>query len=145
LLPTQSLSRFLDISIGSGKGRVPWSQLQRARDDYIKPKYLPKHVAIKQYHHLRRGEVNDILEHWGKRQDSGKVPFRFRKVAKKTQQNEPNLEENDSDAAVRPDEELEGDLQSSNNSQAGDNSRSDGSGEQAHGLDNAAKNIGRVR
>ena len=145
MLPTRSLNRFLDISIGSGKGRVPWSRLQRAQGDYIKPKYLPKHIAIKQYHHLRRVEVDAILEHWAKRQDSGKVPFRFRKVAKEIQQNELNLEENESNAAVRSDEELEGDLQGDNNRQARDDSRSDGSGEQAHSCGNAAENLGRVR
>ena len=144
LPPTRSLSGFLDISIGSGKGRVPWSRLQRAQGDYIKPKYLPKHVAIKQYHHLRRPEVNAILEHWVKRQDSGKVPFQFRKEAKEIQQDGPNLEENDSGAAVRSDEDLEGDLEGYNSRLVTDDSRSD-SGEQAHSLGGAAENLGRVR
>ena len=119
--------------------------LQRAQGDYIKPKYLPKDVAIKQYHHLREKEVNAILEYWAKRQDSGKVPFRFRKVAKDVQQNDTNLEENDSDAAARPDEELAGDLQGDNNRHARSNSRCDSSAQQAHSLGNAAENLDRVR
>jgi hypothetical protein len=146
-LPTRSLSGLLDISLGSGKGkgRVPWSRLQRAQGDYIKPKYLPKHVAIRQYYHLRQGEVNAILEHWAKRQDSGKIPFRFRKASKETQQNEANLEANDSDAAVRPGEESEGDLQDNNNRQVGDDSHDDGSTEQAHSPGNVAENLVGVR
>ena len=119
--------------------------LQRAQGDYIKPKYLPKDIAIKQYHHLREKEVNAILEHWAKRQDSDKVPFQFRKVTKEIQQNDTNLEENDSDAAVRPDEELVGDLQGDNNRQVRNNSHCDGSGMQAYSLGDAAKNLDRVR
>ena len=145
LLPTGSLSGFLDISLGNGKGRVPWSRLQRAQGDYIKQKYLPRRLTIKQYHHLRQEEVNAILKHWLKRQDSGKVPFQFRKVSKASGPNGPNLEENDSDAAVQPDEELEGDLLGNNNRQVSHDSHSDGSGEQAYSLGNATKILDGVR
>jgi hypothetical protein len=60
-------------------------------------------------------------------------------------QNEANLEENDSDTAVRPDEELEGDPRGDNNRQVRDDSHDDSSGEQAHSLGSAAENLGRVR
>jgi hypothetical protein len=142
LPPTQSLIGFLDISIGSGKGRVPWSRLRKAQGDYIKTKYLPEDIVIKQFYHLCLDEVKAILEHWAKRQDSGKVPFRFRKGAKKIQQNEPNLEENDS--GTRSDEDLEDDLEGDNNMQVTDDSGSD-SGEQAHSLGNAAGSLGGVK
>jgi hypothetical protein len=55
------------------------------------------------------------------------------------------LEENDSDAAVQPDEELEGDLPGDNNRQVSHDSRSDGSGEQARSLGNATEILDGVR
>jgi len=65
-----------------GKRRIPWTELERARGDYIEPKYLPKQVALKQYYHLRQKDVSDILEHWTRRQAAGKVPLCFMKVVR---------------------------------------------------------------
>jgi hypothetical protein len=54
---------------GRGKQRVPWTELQRAQNEYIEPEYLPKQVTLKQYYHLHRDYVSAILEHWTWRQD----------------------------------------------------------------------------
>jgi hypothetical protein len=63
LLPIQLLRQLSEISIGVGNGKVPYAELQRAQGDYIKPKYLPKKVTLKQYYHLRQNDVNAILDH----------------------------------------------------------------------------------
>ena len=70
------------MSTGNRKARVPWAELQRARDEYIKPKYLPMQVVLRQYYHLCQGDVNSILRHWVWRQAAGMVPFHFKKVTK---------------------------------------------------------------
>src|SRR5437879_5363705 len=70
------------MSTGNRKARVPWAELQRARDEYIEPKYLPMQVVLWQYYHLRQGDVNSILRHWVRRQAASMVPFRFKKVTK---------------------------------------------------------------
>jgi len=57
-------------------------EVERARGDYIKPKYLPEQVALKQYYHLRQKDVSDILEHWTWRQATGKVPLCFMKAVR---------------------------------------------------------------
>jgi hypothetical protein len=153
LLPIQSLSQFLDTFIGTGKGRVPWMELQRAQGNYIKPKYLPQQVALKQFYHLTRKDVNAILKHWTQRQAAGKVPFRFKNAAKAIQRNKPAPEENSADADMSPGEESEEDLQSDGGSQAWvdraleGNGSSNSSTEQAHtsqNLGNAAETSSRV-
>jgi hypothetical protein len=98
LLPIQSLSQFLEISSGKRRGRVPWTQLQKAQVDYIEPEYLPEHITLKKYYHLFQENMNAMLEHWTWRQAVGKVPFCFRKVAKAVRENVDALEENDADA-----------------------------------------------
>ena len=66
------------------------------RSKYIKRKYLPKGVNLKQYYHLRQDDVKAILKHWIQRQDDGKVPLRFRKVTTDADlPNEPALEDNE--------------------------------------------------
>ncbi|KAN0121378.1 hypothetical protein V8E52_003274 [Russula decolorans] len=121
------LRQLSEISTGVGNGKVPYAELQRAQGDYIKPKYLPKKVTLKQYYHLRQDDVNAILDHWTKRQADGKVPLSFKKEAKAIQQKKCTSEENSSDAEMG--EEAEGDLNDST--------------EEAHpgqSLGNAAKN-----
>ena len=39
-------------------------------------------MALKQYYHLRQKDVSDILEHWTRRQAAGKVPLRFLKAVR---------------------------------------------------------------
>jgi hypothetical protein len=152
LAAIQPLSQFLGISIGTEKGRVPWAELQRAQGDYIKPKYLPKKVTLKQYYHLRQEDVNAILEHWAQRQAAGKVPFRFRKAAK-TIRKKRTLEGSDADVDMGSGEEAEEDLQDDNGiqSQADGELQADGSSngsnKRAHParrLGNAAENLSRV-
>jgi len=58
------LSQFSAMSASTGKGRVPWTELQRDQDEYIEPEYLPKNVTLKQFHHLYQKDVNAILGHW---------------------------------------------------------------------------------
>ena len=70
------------MSTGNRKARVPWAELQRARDEYIESKYLPMQVVLRQYYHLRQGDVDSILRHWVRRQAAGMVPLRFKKVTK---------------------------------------------------------------
>ena len=70
------------MSTGNRKARVPWAELQRAREEYILSKYLPTQVVLKQYYHLRQIDVNSILRHWVRRQAAGMVPLYFKKVTK---------------------------------------------------------------
>jgi len=58
------LSQFSAMSASTGKGRVPWTELQRDQDEYIEPEYLPENVTLKQFHHLYQKDVNTILGHW---------------------------------------------------------------------------------
>jgi len=96
------LSQFSAMSAGTGKGRVPWTELQRDWDEYIKPEYLPKNVTLKQFHHLCQEDINAILGHWAQRKADGKVPFCFRKVAKATQKDKRTSEGSDADANMGP-------------------------------------------
>ena len=81
---------FLEMSTGNRKARVPWAELQRARGEYISSKYLPMQVSLRQYYHLRQGDVDSILRHWVRRQAAGMVPFCFKKVTKATPQGSGN-------------------------------------------------------
>src|SRR6266699_6381137 len=130
LLPIHSPSQSLEISKGMEKERVPWTELERAREDYIKPKYLPKKVTLKQYYHLCQKDVNAMLEHWMSRQAASKVPFCFRKVAKAIRRNKHALEENnaDADSDTGPGEESKDDLQGDDVSQAWGDAAENGQG-----------------
>jgi hypothetical protein len=86
LVPIDHKADFSEIATGKGKVRVPWKELQRDRNSYIKPKYLPKEVTLQQYYHLRQEDVQSILKHWTRRQAAGKAPFRFREAVKDSQQ-----------------------------------------------------------
>ncbi len=112
------------------KERVPWTELQRALEDYIKPKYLPKQVTLKQYYHLYQEDINVMLKHWTQRQAFSKVLFHFRKVAKAIQKNKHTLEENnaDADSDMGPGEEAEEGLQGDDVSQVWGNGASWGDG-----------------
>ena len=120
MLPIQPLSLFLKLCKGAGK--VPWAELERAREEYIKPKYLPKEVPIWQYYHLTQKHVNSILKHWVTRQAAGKIPFLFwdmpksRKAAKRTAKEAS--QEDDGDIDMGPGKEAENNVLSNCNSQA---------------------------
>jgi len=140
------------MSTSTGKGRVPWAELQRAWGDYIEAKYLPKDMALKQYYHLRQEDVNAILEHWTQRKADGEVPFLFKKAVKAICQNVRTSDGNSSDSDAEQSEE-EQDLQNSNGSQAQGDGQLQGDGgsnpstKHAHpgqSLDNAAKSPNRV-
>jgi len=108
---------------------------------------LPEGVALKQYYHLRREDINSILEHWAWRQAAGKVPFCFRKMANAIQQNEHASEEDDADADTELGKETEEDLLDNDDSQSeGQTSQDDGCNndngltEPGQNLSNAAEN-----
>ena len=61
-LATSWLAR--STTLNPKKGHVPWTEIQRDRDSYIKLKYLPEGVALKQYYHLCQEDIDSILEHW---------------------------------------------------------------------------------
>ena len=104
LLLVRPLSRFLGTSFKKGKQRVPWTELEKARDEYIDPKYLPKQVALKQYYHLRQKDINNILEHWTTRQAAGRAPLCFRKEVGSEPQNDCTQEENGASTGLEPTE-----------------------------------------
>jgi hypothetical protein len=72
----------LEIAQGGGKKRIPWARMKEACDDFILPKYLPRNVALNQYHHLHSEDAEALLRHWIHRKATGEVPFQFKKVAK---------------------------------------------------------------
>lgn len=115
------------MTAGAGKGRVPWTELQRARGDYIKEEYFPKHVTLKQYYHFRQQDIRAILGHWTWRQAASKVPFRFKKAAKAIHQNTRASKGNDGDANMGPSEESP-DQQDNDGSQAPGDGSSQGDG-----------------
>ena len=116
------------MTTGAGKGRVPWTELQRTQGDYIKEEYLPKHVILKQYYHFRQQEVRTILGHWTRRQAAGKVPFRFKKAIKAIPQKTRASEGSDGDANTGPSEESP-DQQDNDRSQAPGDGSSQGDGD----------------
>jgi hypothetical protein len=65
---------------GGGHGRISWTRLEKAQNDYIEAEYLPAGIILKQYHHLRSSTVNALLEHWTTRQAAGQRPFRFKRA-----------------------------------------------------------------
>jgi len=67
-----------EISVGGGKGRIPWARLKEAPGNFILSKYLPASVTLTQYHHICQEDVNALLKHWMQRQAAGKIPFCFK-------------------------------------------------------------------
>jgi hypothetical protein len=153
LLKTQLLKRFLGISTG-GNGKVPWTALGKSQVDYIKGKYLPKGLTLKQYYHLRQEDIDAILKHCEKRQAASKVPFSFKEAIKDAWKNKRTSEKTDANAGMSPSEETEGDLQYDQASQVSENEAPEGDGssdsppEQAfpgRSMGNAADDPNRVR
>ncbi|KAF8263489.1 hypothetical protein EI94DRAFT_1876171 [Lactarius quietus] len=85
------LTEMHQMASGGGKGRIPWTWLRQAQGDYVLQEHLPAGVTLTQYHHIRLGDANALLQHWMTRQAAGLIPFRFKKVANTTQQSEPAL------------------------------------------------------
>ena len=150
ILATDALTQpTIEISVSTGKGRVPWTEIQRAQDDFIKPKYLPKWVALTQYHHIRQHDANALLKHWTLRQTAGDIPFKFRRGRKSIQTDKPAPEESNADTGMGLSEEAEEGLQRDDDNQARRggapqvNGSRNGSTEPAHpgqSLGNAAEN-----
>ncbi|KAF8261224.1 hypothetical protein EI94DRAFT_1705707 [Lactarius quietus] len=76
------LSEMYWITEDSGKGRVPWSRLHKAHNDFIQAKYLPNSVTLTQYHHIHLEDADSLLKQWTQRQAAREVPLQFRKVEK---------------------------------------------------------------
>ena len=106
------------------KARVPWGKIEDARDKYIKPKYLPKDVVIKQFHHIRLDDLNALLEHWTSRQAAGKVPLRFTKAVNGIRQDKGTSEGTDDDADAEPDDD-DNDNDNDDNNNDNDNDDND--------------------
>ncbi|KAF8262217.1 hypothetical protein EI94DRAFT_1704942 [Lactarius quietus] len=85
------IGRYLTEMHCGGKGRIPWTQLRQAQGNYILQEYLPAGVTLTQYHHIRLGDANALLQHWTTRQAAGQIPFHFKDVAKTSQHSEPAL------------------------------------------------------
>jgi len=117
MLPIHLLSQFSAMSASIGKGRVPWTELQRDWDEYIEPEYLPENITLKQFHHLRQEDVNAILGRWAQRKADSKVPFHFRKAAKATQKDKRTLEGSDANTNMGLGEGADLDWQGNNGSQ----------------------------
>lgn len=104
----------LAISIGNGSERVPWSALQKYQAKYIKPKYMPERVTLRQYYHICQRDAEALLEHWTRRQAAGRTPLRFRKVSETILQTGRTSEESDSDEGMQPGTGSEDDSQDDN-------------------------------
>lgn len=140
LLPIQSLITSLEWSIGKGKGRVPWTELQRAQDDYIEAEYLPETVTLKQYYHLRQEDVQELLNHWTKRQAAGEVPFDFKKEVYPARRNRRTLDA-DTDMDMQPNDGTQEDSQNDHDGQAHSGSNSSTMNAlPGNGVGNAAEN-----
>jgi hypothetical protein len=74
------------MASGGGKGRIPWTSLRLAQGEYIADEYLPVGVTLTQYHHIRLGDANALLQHWTTRQAAGAIACRFKKVDKASRQ-----------------------------------------------------------
>ena len=140
LLQVLLLSQILDIFAGMGNGRVPWTKLQKAPDDYIDPKYLPKDhkVVLKQYYHIQKKDANALLEHWISRQAAGEVPFRFRDMSKAIGKNNSTAGETDTDTEIGSGNEAEEDLQDDCDIQASGNETLQGNGGSDDGSNNGS-------
>ncbi|KAF8260380.1 hypothetical protein EI94DRAFT_1706336 [Lactarius quietus] len=101
------IGKFMRITADSGKGRVPWSQLHKAQNDFIQANYLPNSVTLTQYHHICLEDVDSLLKHWTQRQAAGEVPLQFRKVEKASLRRMQSLaSSNTSDPVVPSAQEL---------------------------------------
>jgi hypothetical protein len=95
------------MSTATGKGRVPWVELQKNRKKYIEGKYLPKKITLQQFHKMCKDDVNALLLHWMTRQDKGEVPLRFKKADKAADKNHRASNGRDGDANIEPGEEAD--------------------------------------
>jgi hypothetical protein len=53
--------------------------MEKSRDDYIDPMYLPEDIELTQNHHIRLKEADALLQHWTTRQAAGERPLLFKK------------------------------------------------------------------
>ena len=84
LVDNETANLFTEMVSSGGKGRVPWTKLHEAQGDYILDKYLLAGVTLIQYHHIRLGDANFLLQHWTTRQAAGQIPFRFKRADQTT-------------------------------------------------------------
>jgi hypothetical protein len=128
---SQATYIFSEMASGGGKGRIPWTRLQESQGDYILDEYLPAGVTLTQYHHIRLGDANSLLQHWTNRQAAGQIAFRFKKVDKASRRFGPsNGEEEDPDGvrkvqAQEDDGESQGDGERSTAEGEGDDTAED--------------------
>ena len=106
-----SLMNLSEISVGGGKGRIPWARLKEAPGDFILSKYLPASVTLTQYHHICQEDVNALLKHWTQRQAAGEIPFRFKMRDVREGQAQENDEETPGDGNALTKEGADGNSQ----------------------------------
>ena len=123
------------MSTGRGKGHIPWTWLQQSQSDYILDEYLPPGIILTQYHHIRSGDANALLQHWTARQAAGEIPFRFKKTADTSQQRTRTSVRGDSpgsDSSGSAENGREGDTDGTGSGQAqGGNGEFQGDGEES--------------
>ncbi|KAG2048428.1 hypothetical protein BDR06DRAFT_1072547 [Suillus hirtellus] len=73
------LTRHYRFCSQKPKASVPWSAVREAQDDFIKPKFLPAGVKIKDPSKLQLYEADRLLEFWHQRQkDTVPSTFEFK-------------------------------------------------------------------
>ncbi|KAH9035545.1 hypothetical protein EDB85DRAFT_1889308 [Lactarius pseudohatsudake] len=132
------MSEMYQMASEGRKGRIPWTRVREAQQDYILDKYLPAGVTLTQYHHICLGDANALLQHWTTRQAAGQTPFCFKQGDKNSRRSKTanigtgNGDEADLDGIkiVQPEE---------------DNSESQGGGKDSAAEDGAAEDPGPSR
>lgn len=84
LVDNEAAYLFTEMVSSGGKGRVPWTRLHEAQGNYVLDEYLPAGVTLTQYHHIRLGDANSLLQHWTTRQAAGQIAFCFKKADQTT-------------------------------------------------------------
>ncbi|KAH9173118.1 hypothetical protein EDB89DRAFT_2069116 [Lactarius sanguifluus] len=85
-LISKYMSEMYQMASEGCKGRILWTRVHEAQQDYILDKYLPASVTLTQYHHIHLGDTNALLQHWTTRQAAGQIPFCFKKGDKNSWQ-----------------------------------------------------------
>ena len=86
---------------------------------------------MKQYYHISKASTDALLKHWTERQTSGKVPLKFKKVAKVIRERKRTSgEDSDSDS--------ESSKEASEESRSDDDDRSDEGAEDGRRRSNSA-------
>ena len=76
--PPATNTSQIGLTCGKAKASVPWTSIAEDPQDYIKDKYLPDGVGLKEPSKLSGTQVTQILEFWrGRQQTNPKDVFMF--------------------------------------------------------------------